>query len=172
MINKNILLFSVFLYVIGFTIAFYIDFYIFEIEIEKVNQFLITVKSENKFHLWMRIIKNNIFVLFFNILGSFSFGLLTIITTLYNGFILGYLIKSLIDSHSQYLIVYHLLPHVIEILAYLLSAYLGLKYGINIYRMLFHNNKILTDKSDYFVLLSCFIIIFISSLLEAYVSTC
>lgn len=169
--NKKIIIFSITTYLIGFSVSFYMDIEIINSNIIETTHFIEDIQKMKNYDLWLRILENNTYVITFNILGGFSFGLLTFVNTTYNGFILGYLINILLDKFDNMFIFNHLIPHFIEIIAIILSCYLGYKVGLYIFQYLFKKSSFKIFKSDYFICIICFLVIFISSILEAYVST-
>lgn len=151
-------------------VPFNMEFDLDKIDVAQSTKFLAGLQELEVYEIWLRILKNNIFVLVFNLLGGFSFGLLTFFNTIYNGFVLGYLIKTLKSVHSNGFIINHLYPHAIEVVAIVLSCYLGYKIGTYIFGYIFKCQKITVDRTDYLIAFFSFSIIFISSILEAYVS--
>lgn len=169
--DRKIIISSFTTYIIGFVVSFFINIELVNSNNLNTTQFLEELQQMQNYDLWLRILKNNTYVITLNILGGFSFGILTFVNTIYNGFILGYLINNLLNKIDNTFIFNHLTPHLIEVFAIILSCYLGYKLGLYIFQYLFKKGEIKILKSDYFIFIICFLIIFISSILEAYVST-
>ncbi|WP_188407211.1 stage II sporulation protein M [Psychroflexus salis] len=169
--DKKIIILSLTTYIIGFVVSFFINIDLTNSNNIKTIQFIEELQQMQNYDLWLRILKNNIYVIIFNILGGFSFGLLTFVNTTYNGFILDYLIKNLLVNFDNNFIFNHLMPHFIEVVAIVLSCYLGYKVGLYIFQYIFKKRNMKISNSDYYICTICFLLIFISSILEAYVST-
>ncbi|MDO5607397.1 MAG: stage II sporulation protein M [Capnocytophaga sp.] len=169
--NKKIIVLSLITYITGFVVSFYLNIGLVDSNNIKTIQFIEELQQMQNYDLWLRILKNNIYVITFNILGGFSFGLLTFVNTAYNGFILGYLMKKLLINFENKFIFNHLTPHLIEVIAIVLSCYLGYKTSLYIFQYLFKKKNMKISKFDYFICIICYLVIFISSILEAYVST-
>ena len=88
-------------------------------------RFLVQPKSQ----LFWSIAGNNISVALINLFGGFSLGLVSMLNTFYNGVILGYACSVSMDHFPVLVLIRHLLPHAIEILAIILSCSLGVLSG-------------------------------------------
>ncbi len=130
------------------------------------NQSTLDIKNELTF---TNIFSSNLKVVFINILGGLTLGILTFVNLITNGIVLSYILKAihLIDK-KLYLI---LLPHSFEIIAYILSGAIGIELGVIIFSYIFldKKNKLNIPKMLIKILISI-LIIFISALIEVYIS--
>jgi uncharacterized membrane protein SpoIIM required for sporulation len=85
--------------------------------------------EQTKSQLLWSIAGNNITVALINLFGGFSLGMVSLLNTFYNGVILGYACSVAMDQFPVMVLLGHLLPHAIEILAIILSCSLGLYLG-------------------------------------------
>lgn len=132
----------------------------------------IRIKNRNKPELVKYIIKNNLNVLLINFVGIFSFGVLSCINTAYNGFTLGYILKSTLKTFAFGDIIRHILPHSIELVGLIMSAAIGYYGGVHLFRSLFFkqgNYKLEYKKITWLAVASIAITIF-AGVLEVYVS--
>lgn len=142
----------------------------FEKKIEITNQHHL-----KKQELLALIIKNNLTIVISSIvLGCLSFGILSLLVTFYNGFVLGYIIQICIQTGNSYLIFTKIFPHSIEEIGIILSGVIGCYYGKYLYYELINNKKHILQKDkkliNYVFLPACIIIIVIAGFLEVYVS--
>ena len=123
--------------------------------------------TENNFDRFISIAKNNIFVGLKNFLiGFFSLGILSLVYSFYNGFVLGFVIGKSTKLLTIKEILETTIPHCAEIIGIVLMGYLGFILSI---RILF-NTSIITKKEFPILLGISLIIIIISAYLESYVS--
>ena len=123
--------------------------------------------TENNFDRFISIAKNNIFVGLKNFLiGFFSLGILSLVYSFYNGFVLGFFIGKSTKLLTIKEILETTIPHCAEIIGIVLMGYLGFILSI---RILF-NTSIITKKEFPILLGISLIIIIISAYLESYVS--
>ena len=85
--------------------------------------------EQTKSQLLWSIVGNNITVALINLFGGFSLGMVSLLNTFYNGVVLGYACSVAMDQFPFAVLMGHLLPHAIEILAIILSCSLGLYLG-------------------------------------------
>ncbi len=171
---KKYILFAIVTYLFGFFIAINFELDIaknIENSTEQSISSITELMKMDKTTLLMKIIKNNFFVLFLNIFGCFSLGGITFINTLYNGFIIGLFIKTISIDFKTSEILYHLLPHSLELVAIVLSCSIGYKFSLKVYKSVFNESKTKIEKQEInLILLSAFFIVF-SAFMETYVST-
>ncbi|GIM49625.1 stage II sporulation protein M [Capnocytophaga stomatis] len=123
----------------------------------------------DKVDLLFKILTNNTYVILINVLGFLSFGGITLLNTSYNGFVLGLFFNTIKQKTNLSLIFSSFLPHSIELVAILLSCYIGYCLSIKLYHYIFKEVMEFNFK-DIKKILFCLIIVFISSLLEVFVS--
>lgn len=168
--NKKLLILSIFTYLIGVIIPFFLTFNFTDSQLQSSTEFLNKLQISNNFDTWIRILKTNFLVVVYNILGGLSIGVISFCITVYNGFILGYLIKVFTTINSTSFLLKHTLPHSVEIIAIILSCYLGYKFGASLLAYIIKNKKISYHKSDFIIYVITLFIVLISSIIEAYVS--
>lgn len=83
------------------------------------------------FQLFAFIFENNLSTAFFGIVFGLFFGVIPVVITFFNGYVLGF-ISNAVASSQGYPILLKLLPHgIFEIPALIISLGLGLKLGIS-----------------------------------------
>lgn len=82
------------------------------------------------------IARNNMTVVAINISGGLSMDVISILSTVYNGVILGYSVSIMVEHYSAALIARHFLPHSIEIIGIILSCASGLYLAYFIFKNL------------------------------------
>lgn len=131
------------------------------------NSYIENIFTENKFNRFISIAKNNVSVGLKNfLLGFFSLGILSLVYSFYNGFVLGFVIGKSTKVLTIKEILETTIPHCSEIIGIVLMGYLGFILSI---RILF-NTSIITKKEVSILLGISLIIIIISAYLESYVS--
>ncbi|WP_425333450.1 stage II sporulation protein M [Elizabethkingia meningoseptica] len=171
--KKNILLLAILTYILGFFLAIIFKENYSNLNINKEKIFYASLNSD-LYTIWKRILFNNLSVVFINVIGGFSLGVLTFGSTLYNGFLMGYLTKNvLLKLPISYTLLY-VAPHSFEIVGIILSCYLGYVIGTTVYYFIFSKNSLLLEFSNRRTILKLCIIVFlmilISSIIEVYVS--
>jgi uncharacterized membrane protein SpoIIM required for sporulation len=130
------------------------------------NSTILDLKDQLTF---VNIFSSNLKVVFINILGGLTLGMLTYVNLITNGVVLSYVLKviHLIDK-KLYLV---LLPHSFEIIAYILSGAVGIELGVVLFSHIFLEKKIKLDMSKMITKITISVlIIFISALIEVYIS--
>jgi uncharacterized membrane protein SpoIIM required for sporulation len=152
------ILFATLMYIIGVVIGFQID----PVLAEPVNT--------GSFAVW-DIAKNNFSVVTINIAGGMSFGVISVVNTIYNGFILGYSLSVVSDYIAWDLIFKHFLPHSIEIIGIILSCALGLKIAFYVFKLIFNKGAIEFKQTEFtiYLIVTIFIIV-LAAILEFYIS--
>ncbi len=152
------ILFATLMYIIGVVIGFQID----PVLAEPVNT--------GSFTVW-DIAKNNLAVVMINIAGGMSFGVISLVNTIYNGFILGYSLSVVSDYIAWDLIFKHFLPHSIEIIRIILSCALGLKIAFYVFKLIFNKGAIEFKQTEFtiYLIVTIFIIV-LAAILEFYIS--
>ena len=131
------------------------------------NSYIENIFTENKFNRFISIAKNNVSVGLKNfLLGFFSLGILSLVYSFYNGFVLGFVIGKSTKVLTIKEILETTIPNCSEIIGIVLMGYLGFILSI---RILF-NTSIITKKEVSILLGISLIIIIISAYLESYVS--
>jgi stage II sporulation protein M len=91
--------------------------------------------------IWM-IFSNNIYVSFISLIFGLLFGIFPIITSISNGFIIGYVIQKAVSIEGIYTI-WKLLPHgIFELPAVIISLGMGLRLGST---LIFRNKNLKKD---------------------------
>lgn len=169
--NRKIILGSIITYLIGLSASFLFDIRLPHSAKADTSLYINNLKNLHQSEICLMILKNNLFVIGVNIIGCLSFGIISFANTLLNGFTLGYLLKVIITNYSIEFAVRFILPHSIELIAIILSCYVGYKLGIEVYK--FISTKDYSVKIDKWVLLSVLssiLIVFLASIIEAYVT--
>jgi uncharacterized membrane protein SpoIIM required for sporulation len=127
---------------------------------------IIDIKNELTF---TNIFYSNLKVVFINILGGLTLGILTFINLITNGIVLSYVLKVIhIIDKKLYLV---LLPHSFEIIAYILSGAVGIELGVFLFSHIFLEKNIKLNLYQILVkILISVLIILISALTEVYIS--
>lgn len=155
---RKLILFAIVIYIIGIVIGFQID----PVLAEPVNT--------GSFTVW-DIAKNNLSVVTINIAGGMSLGVISVVNTIYNGFVLGYSLSVVSDYVSWNKIFRHFLPHSIEIIGIILSCALGLKITIYVFNIIFTKGSIEFKQMEFTIyLITTTLIIFLAAILEFYIS--
>jgi uncharacterized membrane protein SpoIIM required for sporulation len=170
---KKYIYISIIIYLIGFISA-----------VISKNNFILTFENnlsfnyndlvlKNQNELFIIIIKNNTLMYLVSVFGFLTFGVLTLITTFYNGFVFGYLIIKLCEySNGHNYILYNVMPHTIEIIGLVFSSAIGLYLSKYLYQFIFLNKFNQPNYKSLFVTtLIGYLFILSSAILEAYVST-
>ena len=107
-----------------------------------------------------------------SILGGLSFGLLTFVNTMFNGFMFGVIVKSFLKSFDTTYLIEVFGPHSIEFLGIIMACYLGYKVALVFYDFCFKDKKFQSKEIIHILrnTVLCFTIIFIAAYLEAYVT--
>lgn len=162
-INSIFLIASLFIFLIGMGIGLYSNQVVNTSNTRHINELF----PQNKTHLFNLIFKNNIIIFFTIIIGFITFSLTSTIILLYNGYIFGYCFKLI--SFKELLL--HFFPHAIpESFAYILGYYISLNISRKIYFYL--KGKTLSyeiKKYLQYIAIGVFTI-FLSALIESYVS--
>ena len=169
---KKTLVLTIITYSIGIIIPILYEFDFGVNDKVKTDTFYNDLVSLDNNQLFFKIVKNNISVIALNIIGAMTFGLLTFITTLYNGFVLSLVIKNVLKNYSFEFVISNFFPHFTEVLAILMSCYLGYYLSTIFFNFCFtkeRNLNISFKKVFYFTSLTIIITI-ISAILEAYVT--
>jgi uncharacterized membrane protein SpoIIM required for sporulation len=120
--------------------------------------------------LWS-IAGNNISVILINISGGFSIGIVSLLNTFYNGVVLGYAFSVAGENIPVDVILRHVLPHAIEIVAVILSCSLGFYMGVNLFKKLILGRKpIFAYRWFISQTVLTLIIVVVAAILEVYVS--
>ena len=155
---RKLILFAIVMYIIGIVIGFQID----PVLAEPVNT--------GSFTVW-DIAKNNLSVVTINIAGGMSLGVISVVNTIYNGFVLGYSLSVVSDYIVWNQIFRHFLPHSIEIIGIILSCALGLKITIYVFNIIFTRGSIEFKQMEFTIyLITTILIIFLAAILEFYIS--
>jgi len=171
-LSKKTLIITLITYSIGIIIPILYDFDFGVNKSDKTDIFFSELVSLDNNQLFFKIVKNNISVIALNIIGAMTFGLLTFITTFYNGFILSLVIKNVLKNYSSEFVISNFFPHFTEVLAILMSCYLGYYLSTKFFNFCFTKERTLNisfKKVFYFTSLTIIITI-ISAILEAYVT--
>ena len=106
-----------------------------------------------------------------NIAGGMSLGVISVVNTIYNGFVLGYSLSVVSDYIAWNQIFRHFLPHSIEIIGIILSCALGLKITVYVFNIIFTKGSIEFKQMEFTIyLITTILIIFLAAILEFYIS--
>ncbi len=139
-----------------------------------INDLKTNVENDKKITVVGIILKQNIKVCLLLFCGIFLYGIPTIITLVFNGFITGSILRDIIiyNSLSNKDILFKTLPHFSELLGFWISGAVGLM-GIIWFNRLIRENT-LPDKSEIkkisVMMLSSVTIVIISGFIEVYIS--
>lgn len=167
---KYALVLMFFVYTIGILVGYLVFQYV-DIQMSSglVSSFGFVDFLSDKQRLLLNIVVCNLVVsLKIVLLGCFSLGILGGCILFYNGVVHGFYFSVALQSLGLVGLVFHLLPHSLELLGLVMSAHLGVLLS----------NKILLSKSSitFFSILKygivILIVLFVSSILEVYVSIC
>jgi stage II sporulation protein M len=99
-----------------------------------ISQILELTKDMNIIQMFIFIFQNNLKTAFFSILFGVAFGIFPIFLTFFNGYVLGYVTKSVVRNNGIFYL-WRLLPHgIFELVAVFLSFALGLKLGLILFK--------------------------------------
>lgn len=131
----------------------------------------VAMMADSKSKLFCSIAGNNISVALINIGGGFSLGAVSLLNTFYNGAVLGYALSVAGDNFSSILIIRHLLPHAIEIVAIILSGSLGFYLGLYLLKKIILGKGCVFEYRKFLVQSGItLIILLVAAVLEVYVS--
>ncbi|NHE56405.1 stage II sporulation protein M [Cyclobacterium plantarum] len=131
----------------------------------------VAMMADSKSKLFCSIAGNNISVALINIGGGFSLGAISLLNTFYNGVVLGYALSVAGDNFSSILIIRHLLPHAIEIVAIILSCSLGFYLGLYLFKQFMLGTGCVFEYQKFLVQTGiALIILLFAAVLEVYVS--
>jgi uncharacterized membrane protein SpoIIM required for sporulation len=102
-------------------------------------------------------------------MGFVSLGLLSFIITAYNGFVIGYMIKTAYKLTGFKFLVFSFLPHSFEIIGIIYSCYIGYNFSYKIFLFLFEEKNIF-NKNDLFNILICLTITIIAAFIETFIT--
>lgn len=106
---------------------------------EKLKEILIRFEGLNLIQTIWTIFSNNIYVSFLSIVLGILFGIFPLITSLSNGFLIGYVAHKAV-SIEGFLTLWKLLPHgIFELPAIIISLGIGLRLGTT---LIFKNRKL------------------------------
>lgn len=171
-LSKKTLVLTIITYSIGIIIPILYEFDFGVNDKVKTDTFFNDLVSLDNNQLFFKIVKNNISVIALNIIGAMTFGLLTFITTLYNGFVLSLVIKNVLKNYSSEFVISNFFPHSAEVLAILMSCYLGYYLSTKFFNFCFtkERNLNISFKKVFYLTSLTIIITIISAILEAYVT--
>lgn len=136
----------------------------------KIEPVLAQSVDTGSFTVW-DIAKNNLASVLVNIAGGLSLGVISILNTVYNGIVLGYVLSIIFGHKSTTEILRHFLPHSIEIAAIILSCALGMYIGYFILKTLLTNGSMKFQQRQFIVWFALtVIIVLVAAFLEVNVS--
>lgn len=105
--------------------------------IDIIEQFIKDIIEQTKdmgfLEMFIFIFKNNLTASFIGLVFGFFFGIVPVLLTLFNGYVLGYVAFKSVDA-AGILVLWRLLPHgIFELPALFISLGLGLKFGMFIF---------------------------------------
>ena len=156
-----VILWSVFLH-LGFSSGF-------DLKTTDLNSYeYSTLNFKHTTHAFFTILKNNIPIVFFNIIGFTSLGILSLLSAALNGYSLGFLIFNSLDQGIvRQDIAHHIIPHgIFEIVGLWTSISAGL-YSTFMFIMFLKGKSFTKNDFIFYLKLSAFSIIL--TLLSAYI---
>jgi uncharacterized membrane protein SpoIIM required for sporulation len=169
---KKFLLLATLIYIVGFTTAILLKNCFLIVKINSLSIDYTNSSNKSTEDLFHDILKNNTTVYFASISGFMTLGLFTVISTFYNGFILGYLIVTLNRfSENSADFLPRILPHSIEIIGFIFASALGFYLTNFLCQQYFLKIK---PKFEYktvcLLFITGYLIILLSAFIESYVS--
>ncbi|SHN23311.1 Uncharacterized membrane protein SpoIIM, required for sporulation [Cyclobacterium lianum] len=156
-------------YLTGMLVGYYMDSD-FDFSLPEVQP-TVAMMADSKSKLFCSIAGNNISVALINIAGGFSLGTISILNTFYNGAVLGYALSVAGENFSSILIIRHLLPHAIEIVAIIPSGSLGFYLGLYLLKKFILGRSHQFDYQKFLILsATTLVILLLAAVLEVYVS--
>lgn len=166
---KTLTLSATAVYLTGVLVGYYMDSD-FDFSLPEVQP-TVAMMADSKSKSFCSIAGNNISVALINIGGGFSLGAISLLNTFYNGVVLGYTLSVAADNFSFILIIRHLLPHAIEIVAIILSGSLGFYLGLFLLKKLIFGGDPVFEYQRFLVQAGLtLIILLVASVMEVYVS--
>ncbi|MGI9551740.1 MAG: stage II sporulation protein M [Aurantibacter sp.] len=170
--KSTIFILSITTFCMGCAIPCFIDFDLSWFEPVNADPSGNPLLSMHKRDIFMMILKNNLTVVTTSIMGGLSFGLLTFANTLFNGFMLGVVVKSFLKSFEVSYMIKAFAPHSIEFLGIIIACYLGYRVAIVFYEYCFRDKQVQSKEMMHMLktTLICLSIILTAAYLEAYVT--
>lgn len=156
----------------GVFLSFYINLDILQIASPSTDNEMSQLLALNKQQLFWLILKNNFWVIIINMVGGLTFGIISFINTMYNGYILGVFAANTVKLFSVSFLLSSTAPHSIELLGIVLSCYIGYVTASFYFKYCFMNAapKLASVKKVLTLTLICFLIITLATFLEVYVT--
>lgn len=130
------------------------------------NISIANIKSELTF---INIFYSNLKIIFINVIGGITFGMLTYLNLIYNGMILGYILKIIYAINIKFYLL--VIPHSFEIIGFLIAGAVGIELGYYLFKYVFLDVKIkLNLKKNIIDIILSIAIIFLSALIEVYIT--
>jgi uncharacterized membrane protein SpoIIM required for sporulation len=169
---KKFFLLATLIYIVGFTTAILLKNSFLIVKINSLSIDYTNSSNKSTKDLFCDILKNNTTVYFASISGFMTLGLFTVISTFYNGFVLGYLIVTLNRlSENSVDFLPRILPHSIEIIGFVFASALGFYLTNFLCQQYFLKTK---PKFEYktvcLLFITGYLIILLSAFIESHVS--
>ena len=108
--NKNYIWFSALIFLFFALVGFVFPIFFKEQVISMLKQLIEKVQGYNAYELILFIIFNNFTTSAFSLISGMFFGILPLITLIFNGYILGFVAHSAV-SETSFLVLWKLFPH-------------------------------------------------------------
>ncbi|MDN3688606.1 stage II sporulation protein M [Cyclobacterium jeungdonense] len=156
-------------YLTGLLVGYYMDSD-FDFSLSEAKP-PVAMMADSKSKLFCSIAGNNISVALINIGGGFSLGAISLLNTFHNGVVLGYALSVAGDNFSFALIIRHLLPHAIEIVAIILSGSLGFYLALYLFNKFVLGRGPVFDYQKFLILsATSLVILLLAAVMEVSVS--
>jgi len=157
---------------LGVFLSFYVDTDLLQVNSPSTdNKIQELIALDNQQLFWL-ILKNNLGVIIISIAGGLTFGIISFINTMYNGYILGVFVAHTIKLFSLSFLLSSIAPHSIELAGIVLSCYIGYVTASFYFEYCFMDiaPKLASVKQILLLILICFLIITLAAFLETYVT--
>jgi stage II sporulation protein M len=132
--SKYFIIFAVFLFIILIVAGYFIEIgFITEIIQNTIRDLIDKTSNLNFIEMLWFIFYNNSSVAFMSIMLGTLFSIFPLITTIFNGYVIGFVLKKSIEAEGP-LIAFRLLPHgIFELPAIIISIALGIRIGMFVF---------------------------------------
>ncbi|MEK6890994.1 MAG: stage II sporulation protein M [Nanoarchaeota archaeon] len=142
--SKNFILFAITFFLIAIFIGFIYPYFGQELLKKWIEELLKETAGFGFWRFFWFIFQNNALVSLTAIIFGFFFSIFPVFTLLFNGYVIGIVMRASVDS-SSLLELWRLVPHgIFELPAVLISIALGIRFGIDlmINCLLFYKKKL------------------------------
>jgi stage II sporulation protein M len=136
--NDNFYFLALILFIFAVLIGYLFPVFFTTFIQNMINSILEQIKGLNTSEIIFFILNNNIKSSFFVTFFGFIFGIIPVLSVLFNGYLLGFVAVHAVQTSGSFSIVLKLLPHgIFEIPALVLAVGSGMRFGV----FLFKKNK-------------------------------